>query len=590
MSRPVAVFDAEVYKDYFLCMFRNLKTGKTTIVEQYEGHPFDDGIVTRILGMYTLVTFNGINFDMPILGAARAGADNLRLKEICNAIIDEGLKPWDIERRYGIQIPACDHIDLIDVAPGIASLKIYGGRMHCRRMQDLPIKPTASISVEDRQQLIEYCSNDLDTTAALYATLQPQLELRARMSEQYEQDLRSKSDAAIAEAVLKSEIAKELGTGIERPTIAPGTSYKYRPPIYIGYNHPALQAALETVVHAEYLISDAGKVIIPKEVQDLKIKIGASVYRMGIGGLHSTESSVAHIADDNYILVDRDVASYYPAIILQGHYPKHLGEAFLAVYRTIVERRLQAKAAGDKATADSLKIVVNASFGKLGSKWSALYSPDLMIAVTMTGQLALLMLIEWLEDAGIPVVSANTDGVVIKCPRGQQTDMEAIVFAWEICAGFMTEASYYAALYSRDVNNYIALKQGGGYKAKGVFTPAGLQKNPTTTVCVEAVINKLIHGTPIAATITDCRDITKFVTIRTVRGGAHKDGLFLGKAVRWYYATGVEGAIQYLVNGYTVPRTEGAKPLMELPVEFPGDVDYGWYVREANLIMVGIGA
>lgn len=64
----------------------------------------------------------------------------------------------------------------------------------------------------------------------------------------------------------------------------------------------------------------------------------------------------------------------------------------------------------------TFKIVLNGTFGKLGSKYSFLYSPNLMIQVTITGQLALLMLIEALEAAGISVVSANTDGIVSRCP------------------------------------------------------------------------------------------------------------------------------------------------------------------------------
>src|ERR1017187_7366641 len=139
---------------------------------------------------------------------------------------------------------------------------------------------------------------------------------------------------------------------------------------------------------------------------------------MGIGGLHSAESGVAHVAGSNYMLIDRDVTSYYPSIILNlGLYPQHMGEAFLTVYRSLVERRVAAKKAGDKVTAESLKIAVNGSFGKLGSKWSALYAPDLLIRVTITGQLSLLMLIEMIELAGLPVLSGNTDGILVKCHK-----------------------------------------------------------------------------------------------------------------------------------------------------------------------------
>ena len=45
------------------------------------------------------------------------------------------------------------------------------------------------------------------------------------------------------------------------------------------------------------------------------------------------------------------------------------------------------------------------------------YEPNLMISVTLTGQLTLLMLIERAERSGIPVVNDKTDGVLFRHPR-----------------------------------------------------------------------------------------------------------------------------------------------------------------------------
>ena len=166
--------------------------------------------------------------------------------------------------------------------------------------------------------------------------------------------------------------------------------------------------------------------------------------------------------------------------------------------------------------------------------------------------------------------------------------MDYVVWEWEHATGFQTEATEYMALYSRDVNNYIA-QMPTGYKAKGVFARAGLAKNPQTEIVSRAVIDYLRCGTPLAETISACRDITQFVAVRTVKGGAEKDGQYLGKAVRWYYARGAAGVITYKVNGYTVARTEGARPLMQLPERFPADVDTDWYLREAQAVLREIG-
>ena len=585
-TKPVLVFDTEVYRDYFLVSFLNVATGNIRHFEMFEGQPLDIPTLRAVLLRHRLVSFNGNKFDLPLITLALGGAGPERLKDVCNKIIKNNMPYW----RLGIDVLTVDHIDLIEVAPGIASLKIYGGRLHCRRLQDLPIEPEASIPPEDRPRLREYCENDLKLTLDLYRKLLPQLELRASMSETYGIDLRSKSDAQIAEAVIKSEVGKRMGKNLLPPGDLSGKVFRYERPSFIVAQGRDLADTLGLIEQAVFTIRGNGTVQMPSEIAELKITISESVYRMGIGGLHSSEKCAAHKADEHTVLRDVDVASYYPRIILNcGLRPAQMGEHFSAVYQGLVERRLAAKRAGENVTADALKITINGSFGKFGSPYSLLYSPKLLIQTTITGQLSLLMLIETLEGEGIPVVSANTDGIVIKCPKDKAPLMEFIVWEWETATGFDTESTYYRAIYLRDVNNYIAIKTGTGVKLKGAYAPPSLQKNPTNEICSAAVVKHLRDGTPIEETIRGCRDVTKFVNVRQVNGGAMKGDQFLGKVVRWYYA-GEPGTINYKLNGYTVPRTEGAKPLMDLPDELPQDVDFGWYIAEANSILNDIGA
>lgn len=581
------IFDLEIYRDYFLAAFMNAKTGNVRHFEMHADQVFDARTVRQILVRHRLVSFNGSRFDLPLLTMALQGADCGEIKAASDKIIKNNLRPWAL----GIDPIGCDHIDLIEVAPGIASLKIYGGRLHSPKMQDLPIDPDASITPEQRALLREYCENDLATTLALFKKLGPQIQLREQMSAQYGIDLRSKSDAQIAEAVIKLEVERAMGESLPKPKDLAGQRFKYQVPVFITFATPTLQSALASVTEATFTIAGNGSVQMPKAIGELKIAIGAGIYRMGIGGLHSSEKCAAHHADAEHVLIDRDVASYYPTIILNCDLkPAQMGAHFTSVYRSIVERRLAAKRAKDGVTADSLKITINGSFGKFGSPYSLLYSPTLLIQTTITGQLALLMLIEMLEGECISVVSANTDGIVIKCPRSKLDLMEFIVWEWELRTHFETEATPYLAIYSRDVNNYIAIKD-RGYKVKGVYAPATLQKNPTNEIVIQAVVAFLREGTPVETTIHACTDITRFVTIRAVKGGAlDQAGQYLGKAARWYYARGVSRPLTYKINGYTVPRSEGARALMDLPDSFPADVDLDRYIAEARSILADIGA
>lgn len=590
-----AVFDTEIYKDYFLVAFKNVATGRVTNFESYPGKELTTDELAKIRKIVTsvrLVGFNSINFDWPILSYALAGATNAKLKALCDAIIVKGLKSWQVADHFRFELlPAADHIDVIEVAPGVASLKIYAGRMHAPKMQDLPIEPDASISERDREALRTYCANDLSVTQQLFERLGPQLDLRAQLSKQYGTDLRSKSDAQIAETVIRSRVEKLSGERLVRAELKDTYVAKYRAPDYLRRSSPAIGPLITLLESLDFYVNDAGKIIEPAEFKGKTVKIGASVYRMGIGGLHSSEKKISHYADDDTILVDRDVASYYPNIILgSGLAPENMGEHFQPVYREIVEQRLAAKASGDKVAADTLKITINGSFGKFGSKWSVLYGPELLIQTTLTGQLALLMLIELLEERGISVVSANTDGIVIKTSAANRAKLDNIIGAWELVTGFDTEETAYRSIHSRDVNNYIALKAEGGFKAKGPYAPAGLAKNPTNEICIGAVVKYLIDGIPIDDTIRACTDIKKFISIRTVKGGAlDQDGFYLGKAIRWYYATDLDGAITYKINGNKVPSTDGAQALMDLPDELPADLDFDFYINKAAEMLADMG-
>lgn len=586
--------DIEVYKNYFLALFMT-EQGKVRRFEIFNG---DDSTFDpeEILSLMTtngveLVTFNGNSYDVPVLTYALVTPDTAKIKKVSDRIIERGIKPWHFYRDEGLQAPKIDHIDLIEVSPGRVGLKTYGGRMGSGRLQELPIAPDTTITEEQRDVLRVYCRNDTKVTMDLFNSLREQIDLRRVMSKEYGVDLRSKSDAQIAEAVLKAEF--ERLTGDVPVRVEPNyTSFYYKPPAYIRFSSELLRDVLRTVCESEMVLDeDTGHVKMPKAIDSLKIKIGGSNYKLGIGGLHSQESEVAHYSNDEFVLIDRDVESYYPRMMLNMNMqPGGFGAYFNEVYGKILEERLAAKHSGDKVKANSLKIVLNGTFGKTSNRYSTLYSPEFMIRTTITGQLTLLMLIEALERYGVSVVSANTDGIVIKCPRAKRDDVNYIISRWEKHTGLKTEETVYRALYSRDVNNYIAVKEDGSYKAKGVYAPVSLSKNPQNPICAEAVAMLLTKGVAVSRTIRECKDIRKFMTLRAVTGGAVKDGEPIGKVVRWYYATGVEGAIHYASNGNMVPRSETARHLMDLPETLPEDINYDWYEAECDEILMDIGA
>jgi len=600
------MYDTEIYHNYFCGIFRSLNTGKVCVFEMHLDpsenldHYFHEEKFRWILDNICIVTFNGIHFDMPITSMALNGYECDKLKQAADDLIQHGLRAGDIYKKYKTKPLSVNHIDLIEVAPLQASLKAYGGRLHVPRMQDLPFHPSTVLTNDQIAIVRWYCVNDTTSTAFLHECLKEQLELRLTLSNENNIDLRSKSDAQIAEQIISVEYSRRTGSKPQRPQIPSNTVYYFNTPRNMTFRSALMQHVLHTVESAPFTVDENGYISLPPQISDLEFQIGDATYKMGAGGLHSKEKSTVHKSDEHYQLIDKDVASYYPAIILQNNYfPEHLGPVFLYIFGGITARRLKAKADNHKAIADSLKIVINGTFGKLASKWSIMYAPRIMFHVTLCGQLYLLMLIEALELEGIQVVSANTDGVMVKCPRNKIEYFNAIVNLWEIATGFKTESKNYSALYSRDINNYIAIAEDKSVKLKGAYSnpwndpkenpEKKLHKNPVTTICIEAVVAYLSENIPLEDTIWKCRDIRKFTRMQSVTGGAVKDGQFLGKTVRWYYATGETGEIVKAINGNKVGGSDQGKPLMELPPQFPHDINYDWYLARCHKILKDLG-
>ncbi len=613
------IYDVESYPNFFCVSFKCPDSGKVVYFERSPDSDFDGDRLRWMMFKFCTVGFNSLAYDVNMVFAAAQGFDCAKLKALSNAMIGEGMRPREAQKEFGFRVPfdMLNQIDLIEVAPLEGSLKLYAARLQAARLQDLPFEHTRILSKSEAETVKFYNINDDDNTILLYKELLPEIKLRETLGREYNQDLRSRSDAQIAEAVIASELTKLTGRypGKPKENI---TSVKYDAPSWVGFVSPELRNMVDAIEAATFPLDGNGSPMWPEGLGErektkngytwvLKARIGESVYKLGMGGLHSSEKNVAHIATADTLLIDRDVASYYPRIILNERlFPKHLGEAFLTVYEALVNKRLSAKKLKQTTIANALKITINGGFGKFGNLYSLLYSPKLLLQVTITGQLALLMLIEMIQHHGIPVVSGNTDGIVIKCPVDRYDDLNRIITMWEQITGFETEETRYKALYCRDVNNYFAVKEKGdengkmiadrlGVKVKGSYAEVGsalnsvLSKNAEHLICSDAVIRAMTDGTPVRETVAACRDVRRFTTIRKVNGGAEKDNVYIGNIIRWYYSTDTNTAIRYIKTGNQVPKSEGAKPLMDLPPEFPSDMDFDWYVAKAEETLEEIG-
>ena len=582
------VFDTEVYKNCTLFLAQCVETE-----EWFELFKSDNGSDSRLEAFLkepnTFVGFNSQNYDNLIVSAWCQGMSSEQIKAISDDIIQNESSPFVIRKKYKLKDKIKNHIDLIEVAPSFVGLKAYGARMFMNLLQDLPFEPDSVLTEHDEHELALYCQNDVKTTVELFKRLKKEIDLRIELSVQYWLDLRSKSDSQIAEQVFIKNLK------LKSQEIPIPKTVRYEPPYYLQMYFSGTQEVLDRASNIEFQVDQqSGHIKMPSEL-DIEVNSRTGSYKIGIGGLHSThDKKVTHVAGKDHQIMEIDAASFYPTIMLNGGLcPSHIGQKFIDEYQRIYDQRINAKMSGDKTVADTLKISLNGTFGKLASKHSILYAPDLMLATTLTGQFTLLMLIEWLEDVGseIKILSANTDGIVIKLPNTEEKKVRECVAEFEELSRFSFEYTPYKCLAIKDVNNYIAVKPDQTIKAKGIYAPISLRKNPTAPICSEAVSKWLATGVDFETTI-DQAPFHGFITARSVTGGAQQGGKYLGKVVRWYQSTESLAPILYEKNGNKVPKSEGARQCMNINNwdEQPKDLDKAYYVRECIEIAHQLGA
>lgn len=191
------------------------------------------------------------------------------------------------------------------------------------------------------------------------------------------------------------------------------------------------------------------------------------------------------------------------------------------VFENVLEQRMKAKAAGDKATANALKLVVNTTYGAMLNQYNDLFDPLMGRSVCITGQLFLLELAQNLyqniED--LVIVQLNTDGVMLEFYEDQYDEILEIVNEWQSRTGFELEEDSVALIAQKDVNNYIevqpngSVKTKGGYLVRGIAPAGAFNINNNACIVATALREYFVNGVPVEDTINGCDDIFQFQII-----------------------------------------------------------------------------
>ena len=233
--------------------------------------------------------------------------------------------------------------------------------------------------------------------------------------------------------------------------------------------------------------------------ESLNVVIDGLVYVFGVGGIHASVESQVVDSDEDYLIIDWDVASYYPNLAIKNKvYPKHLSEQFCEIYEYMYDLRKEYKKKGMDTEQGMLKLALNGTYGASNDVYSPFYDPKFTMSITINGQLSLCMAVEkMLKFEGVEIIQCNTDGFTLKIKRDDIEAHEKIVDWWEDKTQLELERNDYSKMIIRDVNNYIAVYDGSGkLKNKGAYEWKDLphHKNQSSLVCKMAAEAYLVRG------------------------------------------------------------------------------------------------
>ena len=626
----VFIYDIETMQEFFLVNVYDPQEDKTHEFMVSQWHNTLDMMIKFISENpeHYWVGYNNLRFDAQVVEWVLRNYDFWHEwggLEICAAIAQKAQDVihdanYEVFSEYREHDLTCKQIDLFKVnhydnKNRMVSLKRLEFEMDLENIEEMPIHHTKrDMTQEEIDVTMKYCVNDVmatyeffkvttgDTDHPLYKG-NNQLQLRLDIQEEFGINCINYSDSKIGDEMIKKYYCEE-----EKIAYAnlPRTGF-FRKKIVVKNCRPDyLKFQTNQLIEFKKYID---KLVLGLN-DDFKESINfyGNTYTFAKGGLHTENKPEVFEADDEYEIIDWDVSSYYPAIIINnGRYPQHLGKKFLTGYKRMFERRLELKpqAKKDKRIAGivgALKLAVNSVYGKSSDMQSWIYDRQLTMFTTITGELSLLMLIEAYELAGIHVISANTDGVTIRIKKTDIAKHYKINDWWSKLTRYELERTDYRKIIFSTVNDYLAIKTDGGIKKKGDFlTDFELHKNKSGRVVPIALEQYFINGTPVNDTIRNHGNIYDFAMRQRATRDFHFEGLSDGrtnvynKLIRYYVSNTGEKLIKVKNKDSTsgaaaVSQVEAGEWLMtvcnHLTPDHPLDnINHSYYIERAERII-----
>lgn len=560
-----------------------------------------------------MVGFNNLGFDYPVIhtlirmGQSDANTLYQKAMAIINAQDEDGgrwmhsVKPSD---QFVAQIDLFK-IHHFDNRARATSLKVLEFNMRSDSIEDLPFPVGTVLNREQIEVLKQYNKYDVAQTKAFYYHTLDMIHFREELTRKYARDFMNHNDTKIGKDYFTMKL-EEAGVACydfgpngrtPRQTKRPVIHLKDAILPWINFEHPEFNRVMNWL-KAQTITETKGV------FTDLTATVNGFTFVFGLGGIHGSMESVVVESDDENVIIDLDVTSYYPNLaITNGFHPAHLGKEFVSIYKHLFEQRKQYP----KKSAESamLKLALNGVYGDSNNQFSIFYDPLFTMSITLNGQLLLCLLAEGLMHIpGLRLIQVNTDGLTVRVPRANKMLVDLARAAWQSRTGLNLEEAVYKAMMIRDVNSYIGVFEDGSTKRKGAYEyKVGWHQNAGGLVVPKVAEKVLVDGAPIRETVEQWPEIMDFMLRTKVPRSSHLaiewDGQQPQKIqniTRYYIAEGGGRLFKYMppLKGKTEWRKIGVESGWGVQVcndindagKLPVDFDY--YVREVEKLCLGL--
>ena len=515
-------YDEECYPNIFTCCFIHAATGMELLYEISDRKNEQSQLIDMVFNLGRSkaigIGFNNLSYDYPLLHFV-VNNPGCTLDEIY-AKSQSQIKPagqwpeiiWD--RDQIVQQIDLFKIHHFDNKARHTSLKALEVAMKSPNVKDLPFPPGMILNDGQKDILIPYNRHDVRETLKFYVRSLDKIQFREQLTKQYGRNFMNHADTKIGKDIFVHELEK-AGVDCSGVTIRDTVALRECIPSYISLELSEFRNIREKMEVTTLSRAQADDLVKTKGVfKGMTAVVDDIEYTFGMGGIHSGIPNCIYKSDDGFVMSARDVTSLYPSLAIKNrYYPEHLGETFCDVYEQLFFRRRDAKRAGDKVVDATLKLALNGTFGNMGSRFSPFCDHKCLLSITITGQLSMAMLVEQLRKVPqMTIVQTNTDGLILHHPAQYLEHVDNVCQWWMNVTQLNLECEDIAAVYQRDVNNYIQVGTDGKIKRKGAYEyKYQWHQDPSAMIVARAAEAALVHGEDIRTFITQHRDPFDFM-------------------------------------------------------------------------------